>query len=240
MKPALDITHVLSPIDVHSMINVEEALALVLNRVRAKSPELVALEQALGLVLAEDVASDIDSPPHDKSLVDGYALLADDAKKTPVELHVIEEVTAGATPTRPVTTGSATRIMTGAPIPDRADAVVMVERTESVDAATVRLLEQQVFAGQHIMRRATSLRRDEVVLSQGTLARPIEVGLLAEVGRSQVAVIPRPNVAVLSTGNELVPVGHARRGPDPQQQWSDAGRAGAARRRPPDRFGDRT
>jgi len=193
------------------MINVEEALELVLECARAKTPKTVSLEQALGRVLAEEITSDIDSPPHDKSLVDGYAVLAADAKVTPVELTVNEEVTAGETPSLPVTTGTATRIMTGAPIPAGADAIVMVEQTESVEgqAADVRLAKQQVQGGQHIMRRATSLRRGEVVLSKGALVRPIEIGLLAEVGRPQVSVFPAPNVAVLSTGNELVPAGDA-------------------------------
>lgn len=190
------------------MIDVEAALELVLSRVRTKRAETVALDRALGLVLAAEVTSDIDSPPHDKSLVDGYAVMAADVSSTPVELTVIEEVTAGATPMQAVTKGTATRIMTGAPIPDGADAIVMVEQTESVEGqATVRILEQQVHAGQHIMPRATSLRQGEAVLLQGVVVRPIEVGLLAEVGRPEVAVIPRPTVAVLSTGNELVGVG---------------------------------
>jgi len=191
------------------MIQVEEALALIVNRICAKKPETVALGDALGLVLAEPVASDIDSPPHDKSLVDGYAVVASDVQTTPVELTIVEEVTAGATPSQPVTKGQATRIMTGAPIPDGADAIVMVEQTKDVEGqpTVVRILEQQVQANQHIMRRATSLQKGEVVLSEGIRIRPIEVGLLAEVGRSQIAVTPRPKVAVLSTGNELVPVG---------------------------------
>ena len=191
------------------MINVDEALELIFKRVRTKASKTVALEQALGRVLAEDIISDIDSPPHDKSMVDGYAVLATDAKTTPVELTVSEQVTAGETPSHPVTTGTATRIMTGAPVPAGANAIVMVEQTESVEgqAAAVRLAKQQVDAGQHIMRRATSLRRGEVVLPKGTLVRPIEIGLLAEVGRPQVSVFPPPSVAVLSTGNELVSAG---------------------------------
>jgi len=101
--------------------------------------------------------------------------------------------------------------MTGAPIPAGADAIVMVEQTELVEgpAASVRLAKQQVQAGQHIMRRATSLRRGDVVLSTGAMLRPIEIGLLAEVGRPRVAVFPAPTVAVLSTGNELVAVADA-------------------------------
>jgi len=191
------------------MISVEEALESVLNRARARAPITVSLAEGLGRVLAEDITSDIDSPPHDKSLVDGYAVLAADAKTTPVELVVSEEVMAGETPSRPLTTGEATRIMTGAPIPVGADAIVMVEQTELVDgsAAAVRLAKQQVQVGQHIMRRATSLRRGDVVLSKGARVRPIEIGLLAEVGRPKVSVFPPPKVAVLSTGNELVPVG---------------------------------
>jgi molybdopterin molybdotransferase len=193
------------------MINVEEALELVLRSVPPKDPITVSLEQALGCVLAEEITSDIDSPPHDKSLVDGYAVLASDTKTTPVELIVSDEVMAGETPSRPVTTGTATRIMTGAPIPEGADAIVMVEQTELVEGPTsaVRIAKQQVQAGQHIMRRATSLGRGDVVLSTGALLRPIEIGLLAEVGRPQVSVFPSPTVAVLSTGNELVPVGDA-------------------------------
>jgi len=190
------------------MIDVEQALELVLQRAGKKPMVTVALADALGHVLAEDITSDIDSPPHDKSLVDGYAILAQDAESTPVDLTVVEEVTAGDTPTRSVTTGTATRIMTGAPIPDGANAVVMVEQTAAVDghANRVRLVAQEVREGQHIMRRATSLQSGEVVLSQGTPIRPIEIGLLAEVGRGQVAVTPQPSIALLSTGNELVPV----------------------------------
>jgi molybdopterin molybdotransferase len=192
----------------HNMISVEEALQSVLKNACAKAPVTVSLEQALGCVLAEDITSDLDSPPHDKSLVDGYAVLAADAQSTPVELIVGEEVMAGEIPSRPVTSGTATRIMTGAPIPAGADAIVMVEQTELVDgdAATVRLAKQPVQVGQHIMRRATSLQRGDVVLTRGARLRPIEIGLLAEVGRPQVSVFPSPNVAVLSTGNELVPV----------------------------------
>ncbi len=200
------------------MMNVDEALEMVLQRTGAKRAQTVTLPHALGSILAADVASDIDSPPHDKSLVDGYAVRAADVGRTDVDLKVIEEVTAGATPTREVTAGTATRIMTGAPIPKGADAIIMVEQTERVapvavaeaaarQPAVVRILAQRVQAGQHIMRRATSLRANEMVLARGTLVRPIEIGLLAEVGQAEVAVTPPPTVAVLSTGNELVMVG---------------------------------
>src|SRR5262249_54437681 len=152
--------------------------------------------------LAEPIISDIDSPPYDKSIVDGYAVISAEIAQPPVELTILEEVTAGAMPTRTVERGTATRIMTGAPIPAGADAVVMVEQTEGSDNR-VRILSA-ARSGQNIMRRSSSLSRGQTVLRPGTLLRPIEMGLLAEVGRSEVATVPRPSVAFLSTGNELV------------------------------------
>ncbi len=87
------------------------------------------MANATGLILAEDVASDVDSPPHDKSIVDGYAVRSADLKEGRAELKVLEEIVAGSVPTRAVTPGTASRIMTGAPMPDGADSVVMIERT---------------------------------------------------------------------------------------------------------------
>src|SRR5687768_11859937 len=113
------------------MLSIEEALKLVLVHVLPLAPAQIALADVLGCVLAGDVVSDIDSPPHDKSIVDGYAVIAADIRQAGVELKVLEEVTAGAVPTRAVEPGSATRIMTGAPLPTGADAVVMVEQTKT-------------------------------------------------------------------------------------------------------------
>lgn len=189
------------------MIPVDEALQLVLQEVVRLPAETRSTVAALGFVLAEDIASDIDSPPHDKSLVDGYAVRSADLQKLPVELQVLEEVVAGQTPNREVTAGAATRIMTGAPTPSGADAVVMVEQTETTaDGQTVRVKEGSLRPGQNIMRRAASMARGDVVLRAGRRIRPIEVGLLSEVGRAQVAVYPAPRVAILSTGDELTPV----------------------------------
>jgi molybdopterin molybdotransferase len=187
------------------MIEVAEALDRVLAGARQKSPVKLTLADALDLMLAEDVASDVDSPPHDKALMDGYAVIAADLAGGEAELDVLEEVTAGAVPTRAVHAGAATRIMTGAPLPNGADAVVMVEQTESLAGSRVRIAAPKVALGQNIMRRAASLRKGAVVLRAGQRLRPIEIGLLAEVGRAEALVIPRPEAAVLSTGNELVP-----------------------------------
>jgi molybdopterin molybdotransferase len=190
------------------MKSVDEALSLVLQRTVTLAPVQAPVSDVLNLVLAENITSDIDSPPHDKSLVDGYAVCSADLAQNGAELHVLEEVTAGAVPSKTVLPGTTSRIMTGVPIPAGADSVVMLEHTELLDGIgelpQVRILEERVTVGRNIMRRGTSLRSGEVVLSAGSILRPIEIGLLSEVGRTEVAVYPRPRVAVLATGNELV------------------------------------
>jgi molybdopterin molybdotransferase len=190
------------------MHSVEAALQLVLDQAHPLLPRDVLAAESLGCVLAESIASDIDSPPHDKSIVDGYAVVAADAASPGAELTVLEEVTAGAVPARAVERGTATRIMTGAPIPAGADAVVMVEQT-SLAGDRVRILQSPVRLGQNIMRRAASLARGQSALHSGRVLRAIEIGLLAEVGRATVSIVPPPRVAVLATGNELVHPGSA-------------------------------
>lgn len=198
------------------MLSVEEALRSVLEQ--APTPDVVerATPESLGLVLAETIVSPVDSPANDKSLMDGYAIVSSDVGSDGgsdgAVLRVLEEVTAGAVPTRPVVSGTATRIMTGAPLPDGADAVVMVEHTEMesiqgtpADPPRVRIRATTVKLGQNILRRGQSMRAGDVVLSAGRDIRAIEIGLLAELGRTRVQAYRTPNVAVLATGNELVP-----------------------------------
>ncbi len=219
------------------MLSVEEALQCVLSQVVPGASVDVAARDALGLVLAEDVESDVDSPPHDKSLVDGYAVMSADLAEGVREFEVLAEVTAGDVPHQAVTPGTTIRIMTGAPIPDGADAVVMVERSELLGGAgqpqQVRLATGPLTPGQNIMPRAASLVCGDRVLAAGHALRAIEIGLLAEVGRTHVRVIPRPTLAVLSTGNELVPadvvpdVGHIRNSNGPMLSAA-AALAGAA------------
>ena len=190
------------------MLSVDDALQKVLSRVAARAPVVRPTGEALGLVLAEDVASDVDSPPHDKSVVDGYAVVAADLASESAQFAVLEEVTAGAVPTKVVTRGHTTRIMTGAPLPQGADAVVMIEYCEApttaADGAQVRVSGAKTVAGQNIMRRAASMVRGDVVLRAGATIRRVELGVLAEVGRVEVRVVEPPTVAVLPTGNELV------------------------------------
>lgn len=192
------------------MLTVEEALALVVQHSRPLAPQACALARCLGLRLAEPIVSDVDSPPYDKSLMDGYAVRSADLATGSAELRVVDEVTAGDVPHRALMPGDATRIMTGAPLPEGADAVVMIEESELLggDPPRVRLTcSAPVRPEQNIIRTGVCMRRGEEVLSPGHLLRPGDVGLLAEVGRQRVQVYPRPHVAVLSTGNELVPAG---------------------------------
>jgi molybdopterin molybdotransferase len=188
------------------MLTVAEATAIVLEHARPLPVETTPLAEALGRVLAEDVASDLDMPPFDKAMMDGYAVRSADVASGNSLLEVIDEITAGNTPKRALAAGQAARIMTGAPIPTGADAVVMVERCEMCDNGRVSI-QTKVRAGENVQPRAHDLTRGEIVLQAGSLLRPQEIGLLATVGRAQVRTFAVPEVAVLSTGDELVEPG---------------------------------
>ena len=166
--------------------------------------EEAALEDCLGLVLAGDVRAAHDVPPFANSGMDGFAVRSADVSDPPVELRVLEDVPAGSVPRREVASGTATRIMTGAPMPAGADAVVMVEQSEPVDEETVRLLGSAE-AGQHVRPAGGDIAAGETVLATGTRLSPAAIGLLASVGSARVRVRRRPVVAVMSTGDELVP-----------------------------------
>jgi len=188
------------------MVSVEEAQAAILEAVTPLDPHRCALSHAvLGQVLAEDVVSDVDQPPFDKAMMDGYAVRVADFAEGRAELQVVEEITAGRMPTRPVGPGGASRIMTGAPIPEGADAVVMVERSEMVAENRVRLVEPKIAVGMNVLRLGREMRVGETILSAGRSIRPQELGLLATFGRTEASLIPRPTVAVIATGNEIVP-----------------------------------
>ncbi len=193
------------------MLEVEQALQMVLERIEALPASDRDLSEVLGDVLATDVTSDIDSPPHDKAMVDGYAVITADVATAPTTLRVIEEVTAGEVPKEEVVPGTAIRIMTGAPVPKGTERVIMVEHTETPidtgDRPAVTIHRPLDGGRTNIMERATSLARNSIVLHRGQQVTSGHVGLLAEVGHATVKVVPRPSVAIISTGNELVPVG---------------------------------
>jgi putative molybdopterin biosynthesis protein len=176
---------------------------------RPLGPEIVALSQALGRVVAEDLASPSDVPPFDRSGVDGFALRAADvanaSELTPVVLRLNGEVvTCGTAPAVAVEPGSATAIATGGPLPRGADAVIMIEHTEALAGDGAVAVQRPCTPGQFVAFAGSDLARGEVLLRRGTLVGSREIGMLAACGLGNVAVFRKPRVGVLSTGDELV------------------------------------
>jgi len=187
------------------MISSQEALQIVLGEARRLEAVLVPLAEALGARLAEAAVADSDLPPFDKSAMDGYAVRAADVARLPADLAVIEELPAGQAPSRPLAPGTCAKIMTGAPVPSGADLVVPVEDTERPPDGRVHILRVSPDR-RHICPRGEDVRRGEAVLEAGCVLRPQEIGLLASVGCDRVPIYRWPRVAVLATGEELVPV----------------------------------
>ena len=203
------------------MRTVEEAQAAILEHIRTLPAVRLPLQEAHLRVLAEDVAADMDVPPFDNSAVDGYAVLAEDTTGataySPITLRTLNDIPAGAMPTENITTGTAARIMTGAPVPDGTTAIVMIEDTRqpaltvetqdtsSVGGGTVVILDA-ARRGQHIRRAGGDVRRGELVLFAGTHLRSAEIGMLATLGRTGVRCVRPPRVAIISTGDEVVAV----------------------------------
>jgi molybdopterin molybdotransferase len=207
------------------MISIDEALERILGYVEVLPAQEQSLLDALGQVLAEDVEATFDIPPLDNTAMDGYAVRAGDtAGATPDEprsLDVVGEVAAGYEFEGEVAPGTAVRIMTGAPLPSGADAIVPFEETdepfEKAPAGTRKLTARvRVFKearqGANIRRAGEDVRSGHVVVTRGTVLRPSEIGVIASVGKATVSVIRRPVVAVLSTGDELLEPGEKRSG----------------------------
>ncbi len=190
------------------MLTIEDALEKILASARALPPVTLPLPSSVGCVLTEDVAADIDLPPFDKAIVDGYAVRSADFPTSgdSVQLRLGEWIAAGMNPTRSLSPGEAATIMTGAPIPPGSDAVVMHEQTVPLAQALVEF-SRAVRPGQNIMTRGREVRAGEMVVPLGTRLSPAWLGVLASVGRTDVRVIARPRVAILPTGDELVEPG---------------------------------
>lgn len=195
------------------MITVDEALEFVKEGALPLPSQRVALGKSLGLRLRESIVSPIDSPPFDKALLDGYAVISSDASPT---RKVTEEVIAGDVPHHAVEPGTTINVMTGAPIPDGADAIVKHEDIPSIDEISAEISAEEtviempkagVSAGTGVLLRGAAFHEGQEVLTAGTFLSPIDIALLAEVGRPEVTVTPQPSVAVLPTGNELVECG---------------------------------
>ena len=194
------------------MLKVTEALEQIVDSVASAEPTHRLLADVLNCRLAHDVISSNNSPPFDKSMMDGFAVSADDVdlqgeSLRRVELSICGELMAGHETDIVVRPGSALRIMTGAPIPNGANAVIPVEQSEVLAGDTVSLLiERQIQQGTNIIRCGQNMQAGETVLRAGQQIRPQEIALLAELGQAEVLVHSPPRVAILATGDELVEI----------------------------------
>jgi molybdopterin molybdotransferase len=198
------------------LIPVEEALNLILAKITPVAAERAPLRQSFNRVLAQAVTAQVDVPPFANSAMDGYAVIAADckgaSKETPVRLKVIDNIPAGATPSQSLSPHTAVRIMTGAPIPEGADAVVRFEETseyvsvQQEPRADEVLIYQAVAAGDNVRPAGEDIKAGQLILEAGHQLRPQDIGVLAAMGQAEVTVHRRPRVAILATGDELVDV----------------------------------
>lgn len=181
------------------MLPFEKALKTVLDSARQLGSERVDIAHAVNRILAEDVTSDTDMPPFNKSAMDGYACRREDLAN---ELTIIETIQAGASPRMAIESNQCAKIMTGAAVPQGADCVIMIEFTENPTANTVRFAGGQT--ANNICLKGEDVKAGEVVLQKGSRIKPQHIAVLASVGCTQPVVSKRPRVAVLATGDELV------------------------------------
>jgi molybdopterin molybdotransferase len=191
------------------MISIERGLEMVMSAAVEKrradwmAAEPVALSESAGRILREDLVADSDSPPFDKSIRDGFAVRHDDVQQVPAILSVVGESRAGVGARVTIGPGETCEIMTGAPLPDGADAVVMVEHSERPSQESVRILKS-VREGDGLLRRSAEARKGDRVLETGRAIDLAAIGLLSTAGKSKVMVSMKPRVAILATGDELV------------------------------------
>lgn len=188
------------------MISVAEAIQIVRDQATPLATEQVAVDRALGRVLAEDIVADSDLPSFDRSQMDGYALRADDVKEVPVRLKIVGESSAGKGWHNELQEGQAVRIMTGAPVPKGADAVQQVELTHELRDGTVVEILEQVESGRSIVPRGREITEGTTLLRAGVSINAAMIAVLASFGYSEIKVGACPRVAVFATGTELVNV----------------------------------
>jgi molybdopterin molybdotransferase len=181
------------------MIHFEEALEIVIEQVFVTGLERIDFKQVLNRVLAEDIRSDMEMPPFDKSAVDGYACRKEDLSS---ELEVIEIIPAGKAPEKVVCKKQCSKIMTGAPMPQGADTVIMVEDVEELPDNKIKYLKDSV--KNNVCFRGEDIKADEIVLKKGTLIKPQHVAVMATVGAANPLVYKKIRIGVISTGDELV------------------------------------
>jgi len=198
---------------IRDTIPIEDALRSILDAaVPIDRTERVALGAARDRVVAATVTSAVDVPPFDRAAMDGYAVRAEDTfgagRQEPKTLRVVDTVHSGDVPRAPVRAGDAVQIATGAPMPEGADAVVMVEETERGDASDVRVFTP-VYPRQNVGRRASDISAGSAIVRPGDQLTPGRIGALAAAGTLEVDVYAQPRVALIVTGNEVVEPGQA-------------------------------
>lgn len=180
----------------------KEAREIICSKTDALLPSRVRLSDALGRTLLEAITARDDVPPFDNSAMDGFAVCKTDLQAAPVTLEVVGELAAGAVPEREVKAGCCMRIMTGAPLPANAAAVVPVEWTRMQGRSKV-VIDRLPEINQYVRRAGRDMRKGEIVMNSGTVVTPPAVGILATAGYESVSVSPRPRVAIIVTGDEL-------------------------------------
>lgn len=195
-----------------TLIPVREAQERLIKGLRALGSERVRLQDAANRILAEDLAATRTQPPFDASAMDGFAVRFADVGKLPVTLKIIEEVPAGTMPTQKLGKGEAARIYTGSPVPQGADTVVIQEDTTFPDDLSTVTINDVSGEGAHIRAAGNDFKEGDVLLHEGTRLNARALTLAAAMNCAEVAVVKRPRVAIISSGNELVPVG-AKPGP---------------------------
>lgn len=181
------------------MLKFEEALDIVMGCARRLVSERVGLDRALNRVPAEDIASDMDMPPFDKSTMDGFACRRADLAN---ELTIIETIPAGATPKRRIGRNQCAKIMTGAAVPQGADCVVMVEYTQTIAQNKIRCIGK--FADSNIAAKGQDFKKGDIILRPGVLIKAQHIAVLATLGCTRPLVAIAPSVGIIATGDELV------------------------------------
>ena len=198
-----------------SSIKVDEARKIILEKIKVQGTEKVSISEALGRILSENIIARRNNPPMDNSAMDGYALKAKDIElatsENPIKLEIIEDLAAGYSPKMTIQSGQAVRIMTGAPIPEGADAVIMQEDTERNENSVQ--VKDKAEIRENIRDAGEDVREGETVIKKGAKLLPAHIGMMAVVGRSSVLVGRRPSVAILSTGDEIKDLDDSLSGP---------------------------
>ena len=198
-----------------AMIQVDEAREIILSKIKTKGVEKVSLNDALGRILAEDIIARRNNPPMDNSAMDGYAVIAADIQSAspdnPVKLKVVDNIPAGSVAQVTLKNNQAIRIMTGAPIPPGADAVLMQEDTDKNGSGI--LAKDKAEVGENIRLAGEDVEAGDVVIQKGAAITPSQIGMMAVVGRSSIYVSQRPTVAILSTGDEIMELDEIPEGP---------------------------